>query len=89
LLIFCLLLREPRQRSAGPGSPHISPFSHVPPPDPVQAGEPNAGSRPGGRGSVCPGRTGGQQPDLGRQRGPRCRARRADVPAGCRWLFGA
>src|SRR5215469_9712465 len=26
LLIFCLLLREPRQRSAGPGGPHISPF---------------------------------------------------------------
>src|SRR5215469_14478070 len=26
LLIFCLLSREPRQRSAGPGGPRISPF---------------------------------------------------------------
>src|SRR4029077_4945861 len=27
LLIFCLLLREPRQCSAGPGGPRISPFT--------------------------------------------------------------
>src|SRR6516165_3165166 len=26
-LIFCLLLREPRQHSAGPGRPRISPFT--------------------------------------------------------------
>src|SRR5215472_1545358 len=36
LLIFCLLLREPRQRSAGPDGPRISPLSPVPAPGPVQ-----------------------------------------------------
>src|SRR5215813_11858929 len=36
LLIFCLLLREPRQRSAGPDGPRISSFSHVLAPGPVQ-----------------------------------------------------
>src|SRR5215469_3918344 len=38
LLIFCLLLREPRQRSAGADGPRISPF-------------PRPGA---GHGSVCP-----------------------------------
>src|SRR5215813_3928134 len=33
LLIFCLLLREPRQRSAGADGPRISP-SHLPAPGP-------------------------------------------------------
>src|SRR5499427_10651063 len=35
LLIFCLLLREPRQGSAGPAA-RAPPLSHVPAPGPVQ-----------------------------------------------------
>src|SRR5260370_36441424 len=53
LLIFCLLLREPRQRSAGPGGPRISP-SHVPAPGPVQRLRRHPGPAGGHRGLSDP-----------------------------------
>src|SRR4029077_9404961 len=43
LLIFCLLLREPRQCSAGPQAARASPLSHVPAPGPVQRGRRHPG----------------------------------------------
>src|SRR5215472_16783585 len=46
LLIFCLLLPEPRQRSAGPRSPRVS-LSHVPAPEQVQRRRVQARKRAG------------------------------------------